>query len=185
MDQSNIHLIVRKVKKGDKTAFKNLFDACHQGLFNYLCFKSKDTVLAEDLLQETFLKLWENRKTLDESQSVKAYLYKIAANLFLNHRRHLRIVDEHHTQIQTNGFLEAKHPQFLMEEQEFQTKLLSAIEGLPDRTREIFLMSRVEALSNKEIGVRLEISLKTVEAHIGKALHQLGNIIPKHYLKKK
>lgn len=185
MDQSRFQLIVRKLKRGDKASFKVLFDACHHGLFNYLYFRSKDAVLSEDLLQETFLKIWENRKKLDENQSVKAYLYKIANNLFLNHQRHLRIVDEHRNQIQSNSFLDTNHPQFLMEEQEFRIKLMSEIESLPDRTREIFLMSRVEALFNREIAERLEISLKTVEVHIGKALNQLSSSIPEEYLKKK
>lgn len=184
MDSSHLQATVKKIKKGDRKAFKELFEYFHQGLFNYLLYKSGDSDLSEDLLQETFLKLWENRKQLDENQSVKSYLYTIANNLFLNHHRHLKIVDKHKSEYPGSMFVYSQHPHYLLEEGEFKSMLMSAINKLPDRMKEVFLMSRVESLSNREISERLGISLKTVEAHLGKALNQLSESIPRHYFKK-
>ena len=115
MDRSILSTVIKKCKKGDRKAFKVLFDYFQQALFNYLVYKSNDIALAEDLLQETFLKLWETRKQLDENQSVKSYLYKIAHNLFLNDIRHRKIIDKHNKEMPDGIFIMLDDILFLLE----------------------------------------------------------------------
>lgn len=186
MDQADLKLCVANLRNSDKAAFRVIFNAFQQSIFNFLLYKVKDQALAEDLLQDTFLKLWENRKKLKEEESVKAYLYKIASNLYLNHLRHAAVVLKHHDEeLAQKRNADQAHPQFVLEEQEFHSQLIHAIETLPDRIKEVFLMSRIEALTNKEISERLGLSIKTIESHMGKALKMLCKSLPRKFFLKR
>lgn len=185
MDQNELKPHIRSLKNSDKAAFRIIFNALQQSIFNFLLFKTDDKALAEDLLQDTFVKLWEKRKTLKEEESLKAWLYKVAGNLYLNHLRHAGVVMKHREEtVFQNISVDKAHPQFLLEEQEFNNLLVRTMGKLPERIKEIFLMSRTEALSNKEIAERLGLSIKTIESHLGKALKILCSTLPKKYFMK-
>lgn len=185
MDPAELESHVLKLKHSDQAAFKIIFDAYQQNIFNFLLFKTHDKALAEDLLQDTFIKLWDKRKHLKEEESIKAYLYRIAHNLYLNHLRHGAVMKKHQEgELKSRIFVNNAHPQYILEEQEFQLKLTHTIEALPERIKEVFLMSRIETLSNKEIAERLGLSIKTIESHIGKALQLLCKTLPRNYFQK-
>ena len=172
MDDLRLKEYIKKVRSSDKEAFKKIFDFYQEGVFNFLLFRINDIDTAEDLLQEVFLKIWINRQKLDENKSIKAYIYTTANNLSLNYKRHKKVIynyQKEHKYI--NNQTESPHQ--LLESKEFQEKLFQAIENLSDKVRIVFLMSRVEKLSYKEIADRLDISIKTVESHIVKALKQI------------
>ncbi len=122
---------------------------------------------AEELVQEAFLMIWDKRKMIDEDFNVKAYLYKSIHNQALNYIRHLKIVNRHVNE--ENHFYystieKAKEPN------PFLTKALNeAIDKLPERSKIIFKMSRIDGLRHKEIAKLLCISEKTVEVQIRKA----------------
>jgi RNA polymerase sigma factor (sigma-70 family) len=92
MKETDFRTLAIRIKASDQAAFEVLFNLFQATIFNFLLFKTKDSSLAEDLLQETFLKVWKNRSTLDEARSLKNYLYTIADNLALNHFRHAKVV---------------------------------------------------------------------------------------------
>ena len=81
MKETDFRTLASRIKASDQAAFEILFNSFQGVIFNFLLFKTRDPYVAEDLLQETFLKVWKNRSTLDETRSLKNYLYTIADNL--------------------------------------------------------------------------------------------------------
>jgi RNA polymerase sigma-70 factor (family 1) len=165
--------LVKRVKASDKHAFEAIFNLYQENIYRFILFKISDSSLAEDLLQDVFLKCWNARTSLNEHQSIKNYLYTIADNLVLNHVRHLKVVTKHQQQAESRLFSTIDSPDFILEEKEWSMRLQKAIEDLPEKTRAIFLMSRLEDLTYPEIADRLSLSYKTVEGHMVKALKML------------
>lgn len=183
MSTQDTRHLVNRLKASDHDAFRAVFDSYQESIFRFLYLKTKDVQLAEDLLQEVFYKLWTNRYRLDAEQSLKSYLYTIAEHLFLNHCRHQLVVQQH---MQSgNRGTTAETPHFLLEEEEFRQHLENAIEMLPEKVREVFMMSRFEDLSYQEIANRQSISIKTVESHMVEALRLLREVLPIKYFTKK
>lgn len=178
MKETELRLLANRIKASDQVAFEMLFNSFQTTIFNFLLFKTKDYAIAEDLLQETFLKVWKTRSALDETRSIKNYLYTIADNLTLNHFRHAKVVSHYKGQIDSKMFSIVDNPQFILEEKEWHLALMRAIEDLPEKTRIIFLMSRMEDLTYEEIAGRLSLSIKTVESHMTKALKLLRKTLP-------
>ncbi|MEQ9423153.1 MAG: RNA polymerase sigma-70 factor [Cyclobacteriaceae bacterium] len=168
MDDQQLNTLVARIAFGDKSAFREFFDHFQGPIFNFLVYKLGDQDLAEDMLQETFLKVWKNRENLDQTQSIKSYLFTMANNAVLNHFRHQKVVYAHQAQYRFEAT--DRSPEEEVQSSEFQNYLLAAIENLPEKTRITFMMSRFENLNYKEISERTDTSIKTVESHIGKAL---------------
>lgn len=179
MHVEDIQQLIRKLRASDRDAFKSVFEQYQDSIFRFLYYKTRDAQLSEDLLQEAFLKLWNAREQLDEKQSLTNYLYTIAANLVVNHVRHMKVVAAHQEQANRSGASNVNNPQFILEEQEWKASLEKAIDALPDQARIVFLMSRMEDLSYKEIAERLGLSVKTVESHMTKALGSLREVFSK------
>ena len=172
LDIEELKKLGRRIKLSDAEAFKAVFAFYHEGIFNFVHYKLGNVAAAEDIVQDVFIKLWENRHQIKEERSLKSYLFTIANNLALNYLRHSRVAIKFQ-QAQMQESLTAESPQNLLEKKEFHEKLLACIAELPEKTRLVFMMSRMENLSYKEIAERLDISIKTVESHIGNALKTL------------
>jgi RNA polymerase sigma-70 factor (ECF subfamily) len=153
-----------------KQDLKSAYETYFEGLRNFLFYKSGDMALAEDLVQEVFIKVWEKRNTI-EKVTLKSLLYTIAGNLLINHFNHLRVVKTHADQAQGSQYASIQTPQFEMEEREFGQKLNNILQKLPDGSREVFLMNRIDKVKYDEIASRLDISVKAVEKRMSKALN--------------
>ena len=140
---------------------------------NFIYYKSGNLSLAEDLVQEAFMKLWENCKKVEIAKA-KSFLYTVANNLFLNQVTHKRYVLNFEKQSQQAS--DVPNPQFLMEEKEFRIRLESAIDSLPEDQRIVFLMNRVDKKKYREIAEDLEIGVKAVEKRMHNALAKLRKI---------
>ncbi len=151
-------------------AYREIFNEFYVPVRNFLYFKCSDAELAEDLAQDTFVKLWENRERIDR-KTVKAYLYTIAGNAAINYLKRQQL--QHKFINSASDRSDRDTPAFLMEMDEFQEKLQKVIGDMPDGSREVFLMNRIEDLKYREIAERLNISIKAVEKRMSKALQIL------------
>ncbi len=147
--------------------FREVFDRFFEQLRHYLYYLSGDLHWAEDAVQEVFIILWEKRYFIDD-ETVGSYLYKIARNLFLKRKRH--------EEVELRFLKEATEPgtdntvTHQLELDEFDLQLQAALSRLPSGCRTVFLMSRMEEMSNRQIAENMQISVKAVEKQITKAL---------------
>lgn len=127
----------------------------------------------EEIVQEIIMKLWEQRNTLDAIKSIRAYLYRSVHNRCLNVIKH----QAHKDKYVDKSWAELKRIEMQNFEdgqsRELEEKLLTAIGALPDRCREVFMLSRFDGKKNKEIAEQLGISIKAVEANITRALQSI------------
>jgi RNA polymerase sigma-70 factor (ECF subfamily) len=156
-----------------------LFRKYYAGLCKSLYKILRDATFAEDIVQEVFLNVWEKRETLQMDEAIQSYLYRSCYNTALNFLKQ----QKKNTDIDTlevavpGGETAEKNLNFL----ETETEILKAIDSLPPKTKLVFSLSRFEELSYKEIAERLDISLKSVEKHMGIALQRLRENL-KEYL---
>ena len=169
---------VEQLRSSNIEAFEKIFKDFHENIFNFLFFKIGDTQTAEDILQDVFIKLWENRHNLKSDLSLASYLYTIAKNLTANYFRHKKVVQNFQKELEFK-IEQADYPSQIsnLELHELNENFIAALEKLPEQQRTVFMMSRFDQLSYKEIAERLGISIKTVETHIGKALKTLRTSI--------
>lgn len=157
--------------------FESTYQAYAKDLRRFIFYKTQDIDLAEDILQETFIKLWDNCSKVD-IEKVKSYLYTVATNIFLNMMKHNKVVRKHQHHLSKNYTNES--PEFIMLEKEFMDKLEHTIQSLPEKQREVFLLNRIEKKKYKEIAEHLGISIKAVEKRMHLALlvirKEIGNI---------
>ena len=153
--------------------FKGLFYSFSEQLRNFVYYKSGNMAQAEDLVQDAFSKLWVNCAKV-HPEKARAYLYRVANNLFLNQVDHQKVVLRFEKR--THKDRDSETPQYLLEAEEFQQRLSEAISALPENQRIVFLMNRMDKKTYKEIAEELEISPKTVESRMHKALQTLRKI---------
>ena len=163
--------LIEKLRKGNTKAYHYLFSEYYDWLCNYIFNLCKDRHLAEDIVQDAMVALWEKRKVISISSSVKNYLFKTCHNQFLQHIRSQKIefdtLDKIRWDVISEATLEEDIFDFRME------KLYKLIGRLPPRCKEIFIQSKLEKKKYKEIAFDMDISIKTVENQMSKALHFL------------
>ena len=128
-----------------------------------------DVARSEDIAQDVFLEVWRKRETLEIKTSVKAYLKRAGVNKALNYIRANKVKFEDDDSYEMRNLSIRDHGDEV-EVQDLQAIIDEAVESLPKKCRAVFSLSRFEELSYKEIAAKLEISVKTVENQIGKAL---------------
>ena len=151
----------------EEKTYKLIFDSHSKALFNFIYYKCGDSEQAKDIVQEAFIKLWNNCSNVIFDKS-KSFLFTVARNLFLDEVAHKKIVLQHKSTLAPDRTDET--PEFLMEEKEFMVKLKKAIADLPEKQREVFLLSRIDKKKYSEISDMLGISIKAVEKRMSQAL---------------
>lgn len=157
------------IKKGlSKQEFKELFDVYFERIKYFIYYKTYDEEIASDMTQEVFLKIWEQRKTVRKS-TVVSLLYTIANNVFVSKWRKdktaIKFVQRIEADRKNNDSPEANYTY-----KETKANYEQILSKMPEDYRVAFLMSRVEELKYREIAKSLEVSMKTVEKRISKAL---------------
>ena len=161
-----------RIRTGDESAFDILFRTHYAQLVRMAESVVRERALAEDIAQEVMLELWRRRETLELEQTFRAYLLRSTRNRALNLIRHQRVVARE----AVSAGLEARLAPSAEEVAlglELERAVRVAIEALPDNCREVFQMSRDHGLRYSEIASALEISVKTVEKRMGRALAEL------------
>ena len=180
MSQEDFELL-RRFIKGENAAFESLFKTYYEPVCRYVIRVIKDQDTTEEIVQATFVNLWEKREQIREDVSFRSYLFRAAYNTALNYLKHKKVVatyvskkQERINEIQSTFV--SNQPDF-----ELETRIKEALEELPPQCQRVFRLSREEGLKYHEIADELGISKKTVEVHMGKALKLLRNSL-KDYL---
>ena len=166
-------LLIEKLKAGDPDSFSDLFFAYYNDLVFFAYTYTHELAVAEDLVQDTFVKLWEDRENLNVTISLKSILLKTIQNKCIDLYRHKKIVDEHSTYTIDNSPLYEYNTQNYILRSELEGRIENAIANLPEKYKVAFEMSRFEGLKYQEIAINLNVSLRTVEERISKALKLL------------
>lgn len=169
------------ISEGDKTAFEHVFKTWYQPLCNYGCSVIKDMDEAEEIVQNVFFNIWNKRQSLGITTSIKSYLYRAVHNDCLNRIKHGKVrtmYAEDYRSRMNGGFEDSVS---LIDAKELNKRINEAIDELPEQCGLVFRLSRFEQLKYSEIADQLDISVKTVENHMGKALRILRESL-KEYL---
>lgn len=176
--------IIQKLKNGDEPTFQFIFKKYYTGLYYYAKKYLGDKHHAEEVVQNTFLKLWEKRETFTISKSFNSYLYKTVYNNCLNFLKHQQVKEkykEYYTQKIRNAeeyySISQENGQSVYIAKEIENEIDKAIHELPGQCRKIFELSRFEGLKNHEIAEKLEISINTVQKQISIALCKLRSAL--------
>lgn len=158
---------LQQLKKGNQAGFEHIYKEYSPRLYGFICSIVHSKYDAQDILQATFLKIWEKRGELDLSKSFEAYIYTIARNLCISYLRKrlysnllsLEGCEQSHNEV-LQGVVDGDSARFIRE----------TIEMLPTRRKEIFLLSRVSDMTYKQIAEHLGISENTVDTQMKRAL---------------
>jgi RNA polymerase sigma-70 factor (ECF subfamily) len=161
----------------EEKTYERIYKTHSQTLRNFIYYRCGDTQQAEDIVQNAFIKLWNHCSAVAVDKA-RGFLYKVARNEFLNQVSHKKVVLQHQVHLVKESNNET--PQFLLEEQEFMIKLKRVIADLPEKQREVFLLSRIDKKKYSEIAEIVGISIKAVEKRMSQALitlrEEIGNI---------
>ncbi len=173
---------VQKIKSGDEFAYKRLFDEYYVPLCIFAKRFTNDLDASKDIVQDLFVKLYHDRDHLDVKTSLKSYLYQAVKNRCLNYVKHEQIHATHISNIQLKISRESHNWSEEILETELQARIYDIISKLPSQCQRIFKMSRLDGLKNQQIADDLNLSIRTVETQISKALKTLRTDLS-HYLK--
>ena len=164
--------LYRKLKEGDELAFKALFQKYYAAMCHFAFQFLQDNEMAEETVQELFVRLWEKRESLNIETSVSQYFFRSIKNQCLNQIQHQKIREQYASRIMESSHQEINTEQYYMEV-DLIKRIEKCIGSLPPKRQEIFRLSREQGLKYKEIADKLNISIKTVEAQMGLALKYL------------
>jgi RNA polymerase sigma-70 factor (ECF subfamily) len=167
---------IKALCKGDQKAFEILFLKYQPKLVFFLHGFIKDKEQARDMAQDIFLSIWNNKEKLDEVKSFKAYIYKMAKNTICNYYDHI-IVNEKFVADQLTHSSETEDAEETIFANQLQDMIDATVSQMPPQRKQIFIMSRVEGMSNAEIAEKLNINKRTVENHLTAALADIRKTI--------
>lgn len=164
--------IIGRIRQGDVKQFESLFRSSYVSLVRYAKTLLKDQDTAEEIVQDLFFRIWKDREKLNIESSLNGYLFRSVHNRCLHFIEHSKIVVKHAEEMSYRQPESAESPSDILNYKELQAKIASIIEKLPERCGQIFYMNRFEGLKYNEIAEKLSVSVKTVEANMGRALKE-------------
>lgn len=171
--------LIENLRRGDESAFRCIYDRHYESLCRFADLFLHDAALAEEIVDDVVFYLWEHRKEVEITYSLRAYLMKSVRNRCLNELNSLSRREElrfssfslpENEEFLDTLFIEKEHPLGYLLEQELEDELLRGIEALPEECRTVFKKSRFEQKKYEEIAQELNISVNTVKYHIKNAL---------------
>lgn len=154
----------------NEAVYNKVYNEHSEAVWRFIYFKCGDSTRADDLIQDAFIKLWQNCAKVP-FEKAKSYLYTLANNAFLNEVAHHKVVLKHQQTI--TSYTDNQTPEYLLEEKQYKEKLGRAIANLTEAQRTAFLLNRIEGKKYREIAELLNISVKAVEKRMSQALSSL------------
>lgn len=184
--------LFHSLAKGDESAFEKLYKLYFPRLYTFSLKIINDSALAKDVVQNVFVKIWETRTSFT-FVNPEAFVYQMVRNASLNYIRHLKVVDNLNSRVKDQYLGEELYyidmvgnEPYILIEKELEEKILEVMNSLPDKCLTVFRMSRIEGLKNREIADQLEISIKSVEKHISRAMQiyrvNFADYLPLHII---
>jgi RNA polymerase sigma-70 factor (family 1) len=167
---SSDNLLVIRIRNNSKEAFKLLYDRYSKKLYYFSLKYLGDNEETEELVQSVFISIWEHRKSLDETMPVKNYIYRSAVNYIYNYIKKKAIRARFVESELQKGELQSNITYDQIVFHDLERLISSIVETLPSQQQKIFQLSRFEGLSHEEIAKNLDLSVRTVENQIFRAL---------------
>jgi len=164
--------IIGRIRNGDAGQFESLFRSSYVSLVRYAKTLIKDHDTAEEIVQDLFFRLWQDKDKLKIESSLNGYLFRAVHNKCLHFIEHSRVVERHAEEMAYQQPETHESPSDILNYKELQEKVARILERLPEKCGKIFTMSRFEGLKYTEIAEKLSVSVKTVEANMGRALKE-------------
>lgn len=168
--------VVAAFASGDHRAFDQIYLRCFEPVCGFFKMLLRNETVAEELAQELFVKLWENRGSINPELNFKSYLYTVAKSAAFKYLRHKRVVEKYENYRGTEVAEMTDAPDENLIAGELQAMIKRALDQMPRQRRQVFEMSRVEKLSNGEIASRLGIRESTVRAHLHNVIKKLRGL---------
>jgi RNA polymerase sigma-70 factor (ECF subfamily) len=181
--------IVKRIRNGDVKVFEELFNIYYHRLMLYALSYVEENQVAEDIVQEIFFNIWKNRKDNLINTSISSYLFRAVHNRSIQYLRHKKVMSHY----EEKHLLKIKEAEMLyslagdyhyseIQYNEIERILNKTFDSLPEKTREIFKLSRENNTSNRKIAEILQIDVKTVEYHISKTLKILRHALNDYFI---
>ena len=168
-DTGRLHLLDETGEQAFEQVFKSNFKSLHAYAYTII----KDDIMAEELVQNVFCRLWEKKAKVEIQTSLAAYLYRSVYHESLNYLKHLKVRAAYNSYAQAQMKTNSDNAEKKILLGDLEKRLNHAMSELPEQCRTIFQMSRFEELKYQEIADRLGLSIKTIENQMGKALKLL------------
>jgi RNA polymerase sigma-70 factor (family 1) len=172
--------IIGRIRNGDKGQFELLFRSSYISLVRYAKTLIKDPDTAEEIIQDLFVRLWQDREKLNIESSLNGYLFRAVHNKCLHYIEHRKVMDRHAGEMSLRQQEDQQSPSDILLYKELQAKIAAILDRLPERCGKIFYMSRFEGLKYTEIAEKLSVSIKTVESNMGRALKEFRKELTEH-----
>lgn len=180
-DKKNQSALLQQVALGNNAAFRQLFDSYYQRLYHVALYFLKNKELAEEAVADVFYNVWRKKENLASVADISNYLYKSVKNQSLHYIRRTRDADESIELYNIELIADNDNPETSIENKEYQHLLQQAINNLPPKCREVFRLVLSDKLTHKQIAQLLDISEKTVEAHVANAYNKIPGLVKSKY----
>ena len=172
--------IMERLQQGDQQAFLVLYDRYHQLVYNWVLKLVKVPELAEDIVQEVFIKIWQIRERINPLQSFPAFVYKISRNKAFAFLKKIASDDTLRSKVMTELGSNAESAENRLLWQQYQELLNKAVEQLPLQRKKVFKLCRQEGMSYEEVAAELGISRNTVKEHMVMAMKNIREYFSQH-----
>lgn len=183
-----MNLIIKQLQDGNEKVFEQIVREYWPRMFKFALIYTQNNETSQELVQDTFLVLWNNRAILKDNTNLITYLMVVLRNKCLNLLEQTRIrqlyieeIDDEIIYQRANLYVLQDEASQIVESEDLHKAIERALSKLPEKTREIFMLSRYDGLKNQQIAETKNISQKTVEYHISKALQILKEELPQDY----
>ena len=171
--------IIKRIRQGDVQQFESLFRSSYVSLVRYAKSFVRDHDTAEEIVQDLFFRLWDERDRVKIETSLNGYLFRAVHNRCLHLLEHRKVIEKHEREITQEQTGSTENVSELIQYNELQSAVARILERLPERCGKIFCMNRFEGLTYNEIAKKLAVSVKTVEADMGKAIKEFRKALKK------